>query len=90
MEKTSKQLERYCKGAASYRRIEILGLLAKKPNLSLDQIAFSLKANMKTVSNHTHRLAQAGLIRKYRSGMAVAHSLSPFGEKFNKFLKTFK
>jgi predicted transcriptional regulator len=89
VEKTSKQLERYCKGVASYRRIEILDLLCKKPNLTLVQISNDLKANMKTVSNHTHRLAQAGLIRKHRSGMAVAHSLSPFGEKFNKFLKSF-
>jgi predicted transcriptional regulator len=90
MEKTSKQLERYCKGAASYRRIEILNLLDRKPDLTLDQIANVLKANFKTISNHTHLLLQAGLIRKNRHGMFVKHSLSPFGEKFCKFLKTFK
>jgi predicted transcriptional regulator len=89
MDKTSKQLERYCKGVSNHRRIEILFLLKKTPNLSLDEIAVALKGNFKTISAHTHRLVQAGLLRKSRAGMQVKHALSPFGQKFHKFLNSF-
>lgn len=89
MQKTAKQLERYFKGVSNSRRIEILLLLSKDKSLTLDQISSKLKANMKTIHEHTKRLFEAGLIRKYREGATVAHSLSPYGEEFINFMKKF-
>jgi DNA-binding MarR family transcriptional regulator len=80
MSKTAKQLERYFKGVANHRRISILMLLSKHDGLTLEEIAEMLKCNMKTISEHTHRLSQAGLINKKYVGRFVTHSLSPYGE----------
>jgi len=35
-------------------------------------------------------LVQAGLLNKRYQGRSVIHSLSPYGEKFIKFIKTFQ
>lgn len=88
--KTSKQLERYSKGVAHWRRVEILALIGRRPGLSLEDISNVFKWNIKTTSAHTHRLAQAGLLRKLRAGMMVEHHLSPYGKKYLQFLHTFK
>lgn len=87
--KTQKQLERYFKGAANHRRIDILRLLAKSSGLTLDAIADKLNCNFKTISSHTSKLVQAGLLNKNYRGRAVEHSLSPYGKKFISFMKTF-
>ena len=87
--KTTKQLERYFKGAANHRRIGILLLIAENDGLTLEKIAEILECNSKTVSEHTRRLVQAGLLNKKYQGRQVAHSLSPYGKKFVKFTKTF-
>ena len=87
--KTTKQLERYFKGAANHRRLEILFLIAKHNGLTLEQIAETLNCNMKTISEHTRRLVQAGLLNKKYRGRAVEHSLSPYGQGFVDFGKKF-
>ena len=87
--KTAKQLERYFKGTANHRRIEILLLVAKEEGITLEKIAENLNCNFKTISDHTRRLAQAGLLNKKYSGRSVNHSLSPYGKEFVKFIKTF-
>lgn len=87
--KTSKQLERYLKGTANHRRLDILRVLEKHDGMTLDDIADVLKCNIKTISEHTRRLVQAGLLYKNYRGRSVAHSLSPYGKKFINFLKTF-
>lgn len=87
--KTAQQLERHFKGIANHRRIEILGLIAKDDGISLDDIADSLNCNIKTISEHTKKLVQAGLINKKYRGRLVAHSLSPYGQTFHKFIKSF-
>lgn len=87
--KTAKQLERYFKGAANHRRLEILHLLSRENGLTLEKIAEALDCNMKTISEHTRRLVQAGLLNKKYQGRAVAHSLSPYGKRFVTFAKTF-
>ena len=87
--KTSKQLERYFKGAANHRRLEILLLVAENHGITLEEIAGTLKCNIKTTSEHTRRLVQAGLLNKKYQGRAVAHSLSPYGKNFVRFIKTF-
>ena len=87
--KTAKQLERYFKGAANHRRLEILRLIDKNNGISLEKIARELGCNIKTISEHTRRLVQAGLLNKKYQGREVAHSLSPYGKRFINFTKTF-
>ena len=87
--KTAKQLERHFKGMANHRRIDILKLIAENEGISLGDITEGLNCNFKTVSEHTRRLAQAGLVNKKYQGRTVAHSLSPYGKIFYKFIKTF-
>ena len=89
--KTPKQLERNFKGVANHRRIEVLLLVSKADNISLNGIADKLKCNFKTLSEHTRKLVQAGLLNKQRMGDgAVRHSLSPYGKKFVKFIESFQ
>ncbi len=56
---------------------------------SAEEIAENLKANIKTISQHTKSLVQAGLLNKKYKGRRVVHSLSPYGLSFLKFLKSF-
>lgn len=88
--KTAKQLERYLKGVANHRRIEILFMIANNEGITVEHIAENLNCNMKTISEHTRRLAQAGLIRKNYSGRTVKHELSPYGKTFYSFIQTFQ
>ena len=87
--KTSKQLERYFKGAANHWRIAILQLIEKNDGMTVEQIADELGGDFKNISQHTHRLVRAGLLNKRYRGRQVAHSLSPYGRRFTKFTKTF-
>jgi len=88
--KTSKQLERHFKGIANHRRIDILLLVKKSAGITLEGIAEGLQCNFKTISEHTRRLAQAGLLNKQHQGRAVTHFLSPYGQKLVKFIETFQ
>ncbi len=88
--KTAKQLERHFKGVANHRRIEILLLVAKNEGISLEGIAEILNCNIKTISEHTRRLVQAGLLNKKYQGRLVIHSLSPYGKRFVQIIKTFQ
>jgi len=87
--KTAKQLERYFKGMANHRRIEILRVVHKSEGIDLEQIARALECNIKTISEHTRRLVHAGLLNKKYQGRQVLHSLSPYGKIFLNFIKTF-
>lgn len=87
--KTSRQLERYFKGAANHRRIAILLLVLKNPGISVDGIAESLNCNFKTISEHTRRLVQAGLLNKNYRGNTVEHQVSPYGKMFCNFIRQF-
>ena len=87
--KTPKQLERYFKGAANHWRIAVLLTVEKNDGITLEGITRDLAADFKNISQHTRRLVQAGLLNKSYRGRAVAHSLSPYGKYFIKFMKTF-
>lgn len=87
--KTSKQLERHFKGVANHRRISILMLVFKDEGITLEQIAESLDCNIKTISEHTRRLVQAGLLNKSYRGRKVEHSVSPYGKTFCLFIHQF-
>lgn len=88
--KTTKQLERYFKGAANHWRLAILLLVQKREGLTLDDIVRELKANPKTISEHTRVLVRAGLLNKTYKGRQVEHELSPYGQRFVTFVKTFQ
>jgi len=88
--KTAKQLERHFKGVANHRRIEILLLIERAENISLEKIAESIECDIKNVCQHTQRLVQAGLVNKKYNGRMVGHSVSPYGKKFIKFIKAFE
>ncbi|OHA66101.1 MAG: hypothetical protein A2672_01105 [Candidatus Wildermuthbacteria bacterium RIFCSPHIGHO2_01_FULL_49_22b] len=88
--KTAKQMERHLKGIANHHRISILLLVADKSGITLDEIAESLKANEKTIGEHTRRLMNAGLLNKNYHGRYVEHTLSPYGKKFVAFLESFQ
>lgn len=87
--KTTKQLERYFKGVSNHNRIAILFALEKNEGMSLDKISKVLDGNFKTISEHTKKLVNAGLLNKRYRGQTVEHSLSPYGKIFLKFFKTF-
>ena len=87
--KTSKQLERYFKGAANHWRISILLLVEKENGIDVEGIADTLHGNFKTISQHTRELVRAGLLDKYYRGRRVVHSLSPYGEMFCGFIRKF-
>lgn len=84
---TYRQLERVVKGFANHRRIEILILLKKEPELSVQEIAQKTKINIKTASDHIRRLAIAGLVIKRNHINFVRHKLSPRGLAILEFLR---
>ena len=88
--KTAKQLERHFKGVANHRRIEILMLAHKQPELALMEIADALRINFKTASEHVRRLAIAGLVMKRHDGASVRHALTDTGIHILKFLRTLE
>ena len=85
--KTYRELERLVKGFANHRRLQILELLKKTPELSVDDVATSLNVHFKTVSEHIRRLAIAGLVLKRNQGNYVRHRLTSRAESILKFLR---
>ena len=82
-----RKIERVVKGAANHRRLSIMDLLEKEPELSLDEIASAFKINFKTASEHVRRLALAGLVLKRYEGNFVRHKLTSRGRSILKFLR---
>ena len=78
------------KGVSNHHRIEILLLVAEQEGITLEDIAETLKANEKTIGEHTRRLYQAGLLNKKYRGKFVEHSLSPYGKTFVRFFQSFR
>lgn len=67
-EKSYRQLERIVKGFANHRRLEMMELLSREPELSLSEVTTKLKINLKTGAEHLRRLALAGLVLKRAAG----------------------
>ncbi|MEK7179278.1 MAG: winged helix-turn-helix domain-containing protein [Patescibacteria group bacterium] len=88
--KTYRQLERLARGFANHRRIEILELLKRTPELSIEEISTRLDANFKTISEHVRRLAVAGLVLKRADGASIRHKLTPNALLVLKFLRTLE
>ena len=88
MSKQTRELEKTVKGFANHRRIEILMLLEKKPDLSVFEVTEELEINFRTASQHIRRLTNSELVWKTNDGNYVRHALSPLGKTILKFLRT--
>lgn len=87
--KSPRKLERHFKGVSNHRRIQILLLVARRPNITLEDILEALEGNQKTFSEHTRRLVAAGLLEKSYAGRNVQHNLTPYGKIFVDFIVEF-
>ena len=85
--KNTKKLERIVKGFANHRRLEILDLLKREPELSVDDISERLGIGYENASDHVRKLAIAGLVLKRNDGNAVRHKLTPRAESVLVFCK---
>ena len=84
------KFERLVRGFSNHRRIEIMDLLFRDPELSVEEISERLDINFKTGSEHIRRLAIAGLVIKRHAGNNVRHKLTENGVAILKFLRTLE
>ena len=84
--KSERQLERIMKGVANHRRIAILAMLRKEPELSVDELSERFNVGMKTIAEHIRKLAIAGLVMKRHAGRRVRHRLTDRGNSVLQFL----
>lgn len=82
-----RKIERVVKGFANHRRLEILDLLKREPELSVEDIAEKLHIGYQNASDHVRKLAMAGLVMKRNEGSAVRHKLTPRAESILVFCK---
>lgn len=83
-------VERIMKGAASHRRIQVLDLLKREPELSVLDISERLKIGYQNASEHVRKLAIAGLVMKRSEGPAVRHKLTARGVSLLMFCRTLE
>ena len=88
--KNYRTLERLVRGFANHRRIEMLELLAKEPELSVEEISKKLNINYKTSADHLRRLTIAGLLFKRSDSVSIRHKLTPRAVNVLKFLRTLE
>lgn len=85
-----RKLERVVRGFSNHRRIQMLELLHRTPEQSVEEIASTLKINYKTAAEHIRRLAITGLVLKRNRGNSVLHKLTPTAQSILKFLRTLE
>ena len=85
-----RRVERIVKGFASHRRLEMLELLKKRPELSLEETAEELNIGYKNASEHLRKLAIAGLVAKRNEGPSVRHKLTRRGQSILVFCRTLE
>lgn len=81
------RLERIVKGFANHRRLQILDLLKREPELSVDDISKKLNIGYENASDHLRKLAIAGLIMKQGRSTSVYHRLTDRGQDILVFCK---
>lgn len=87
MKKTNRELERIVKGFANHRRLQVLELLYKEPELSVQEISEKLKSAFKNISAHVNKMAIAGLVIKRNEGNMIRHKLTNRGKSILKFVR---
>lgn len=89
-EKNYRTLERLVRGFANHRRIQLMEVLKRTPEMSVDEIAELLNINYKTAADHLRRLAIAGLVLKKSDSVSIRHKLTARAEYVLKFLRTLE
>jgi len=87
MKKTNRELERIIKGFANHRRLQVLQLLDKEPELSVQEISDKLKTEFKNISAHVNKMAIAGLVMKRHDLNMVRHKLTKRGKGILQFVR---
>jgi DNA-binding transcriptional ArsR family regulator len=90
MAKSYRHSERIVRGYSNHRRIQMLHLLESESELDVKDLAQRCAISIKTASEHTRRLAIAGLVLKRSKGRRVLHALSPRGKRVLSFLKVLE
>ncbi|MDQ3075585.1 MAG: winged helix-turn-helix domain-containing protein [bacterium] len=85
--KTNRELERIVKGFANHRRLQILELLKKEPELSVQEVSEKVKSDMKNISSHINKMAISGLLIKRSDGKSIRHKLTIRGNNILKFVR---
>ena len=80
-------MERIVKGFANHRRLQVLELLNKEPELSVQEISEKLKSEFKNISAHINKMAVAGLVMKRNEGNNVRHKLTNRGKSILQFVR---
>jgi len=78
------------RGFSNHRRLQILELLKREPELSVEDISERLNIGYQNTSDHIRKMAIAGLVMKRNEGTAVRHKLTPRGESILVFCKTLE
>ncbi len=89
-EKNYRTLERLVRGFSNHRRIQIMEVLKKTPEMSVDEVAELLNINYKTAADHLRRLAIAGLVLKKSDSVSIRHKLTDRAAYVLKFLRTLE
>ena len=76
MKESYRALERIIKGFANHRRLEILELLERSPELSVEDVAERLHLGYENASDHIRKLAISGLVMKRYEGTTVRHKIT--------------
>jgi predicted transcriptional regulator len=87
MKKTHRELERIIKGVANHRRLQILELLQKEPELSIQEISEKVKSDIKNISSHVSKMAVSGLVMKRSDGKSIRHKLTNRGKNILSFVR---
>lgn len=87
MRKTNRELERIVKGFANHRRLQILSLLKKEPELSIQEVAEKVKSDEKNISSHVSKMAISGLVMKRNDNKSVRLKLTKRGNNILTFVR---
>lgn len=87
MKKTNKELERIIKGFANHRRLQILALLKREPELSIQELAERVESEEKNISAHVGKMAVAGLVMKRNDDRSVRLRLTKRGNYILTFVR---
>jgi len=85
-----KKIEKEVKAFANHRRIQVLELLDREKNLSVNKISQILGVGFFTISDHIRKLYDTGLVEKKNKGRFVINNISNKGKKVLSFCKMFK
>jgi predicted transcriptional regulator len=87
MVRNYRQIERIVRGFSNHRRVQILEVLDRRPDLDLMEIAVTCGIQFRNAYEHVRRLAVAGLVFKQSRGKRVNHTVSPRGRAVLAFLR---